>query len=647
MAKKKEIKETETTVTEQEPEKEEKKNNKGLIFLLIGLLVIAAVAGTLFFLNAKVTVTFDSDGGSAVAAEKVKKGECVNQPGDPTKEGFDFMGWYLGDQKYDFATPVTNSITIKAGWEKSKYVTFLVDGKEYAKEHIVNGKITFPENPTMDGFAFIEWQKGAGEAISESDVFDQDLTVSAAFRKYIPVTSIKFEKSSYVADAIGYEPTPTKLIISPDDWAENLKYTSADTSIATVSQDGKITGISAGKTTITVTTESGKTASCEVEVITRVGYIDFEEGYKDVMFVGETQILKYTIAPADATEKLNIYSTDESVLKIDKNMKVTAVGIGEARIDFDGKYMQACAIIKVIGITAPDTLTLDMGETKNIGAKIMPDNTTAGLKYKSDDEMVAKVDANGNVYGVEGGKCKIRIFTDAGLTTVITVYVNEYTLLIDLKGTGAAASLPAGTYILWYGNDRPLLKVSEATLRVTEKGVDKFVNVDISKLDLKTGTDNLVFWASKNEIYATNFSEALNRKMMYPVHWEYKYTSGGKTRTIKTPDFIITVEPILSVSVGATNSNANNLKWNIHYGEGTIELPATAGTHEFRITLNQEVTCTHSSNLTVTFSHPEPATGKPYYHYFDVKYSKTTSSSPGWIKFVTPGGQVIYFKSVR
>ena len=176
MAKKKEIKETETTVTEQEPEKEEKKNNKGLIFLLIGLLVIAAVAGTLFFLNAKVTVTFDSDGGSAVAAEKVKKGECVNQPGDPTKEGFDFMGWYLGDQKYDFATPVTNSITIKAGWEKSKYVTFLVDGKEYAKEHIVNGKITFPENPTMDGFAFIEWQKGAGEAISESDVFDQDLT---------------------------------------------------------------------------------------------------------------------------------------------------------------------------------------------------------------------------------------------------------------------------------------------------------------------------------------------------------------------------------------------------------------------------------------------------------------------------------------
>ncbi|MBQ1826830.1 MAG: hypothetical protein II126_02555, partial [Erysipelotrichaceae bacterium] len=264
-----------------------------------------------------------------------------------------------------------------------------------------------------------------------------------------------------------------------------------------------------------------------------------------------------------------------------------------------------------------------------------------------DDEMVAKVDANGNVYGVEGGKCKIKVYTDSGMSKTVTVYVNEYTLLIDLKGTGTAANLPTGTYILWYGNDRPLFKVDEATLRVTEKGEDKFVPVDISKLDLKTGTDNLVFWASKNEIYATNFSEALNRKMMYPVHWEYKYTSGGKTRTIKTPDFIITVEPILSVSVGATNSNANNLKWNIHYGEGTIELPATAGTHEFRITLNQEVTCTHSSNLTVTFSHPEPATGKPYYHYFDVKYSKTTSSSPGWIKFVTPGGQVIYFKAVR
>ena len=68
------------------------------------------------------TVTFDSNGGSSVASQTVKKGEKVKKPTDPTKEGFTFGNWFedkvLATQ-YDFNTPVTSNFTLYASWTKN------------------------------------------------------------------------------------------------------------------------------------------------------------------------------------------------------------------------------------------------------------------------------------------------------------------------------------------------------------------------------------------------------------------------------------------------------------------------------------------------------------------------------------------------
>ncbi len=61
------------------------------------------------------TVTFDSDGGSAVAEQKLRNAPAV-KPADPTKTGYDFVGWYLGDTQYAFDTNVAENITLKAKW---------------------------------------------------------------------------------------------------------------------------------------------------------------------------------------------------------------------------------------------------------------------------------------------------------------------------------------------------------------------------------------------------------------------------------------------------------------------------------------------------------------------------------------------------
>ena len=65
------------------------------------------------------TVTFDSNGGSAVAAAKVKDGESVAQPADPVWDGHNFLGWYTADDTlYDWMVPVVSDITLTAHWEE-------------------------------------------------------------------------------------------------------------------------------------------------------------------------------------------------------------------------------------------------------------------------------------------------------------------------------------------------------------------------------------------------------------------------------------------------------------------------------------------------------------------------------------------------
>ena len=65
------------------------------------------------------TVKFNSDNGAQAKEEKVLRGQKVPKPtDDPTKSGHTFTGWYLGDEKYNFDTPVTAPLTLTAKWEK-------------------------------------------------------------------------------------------------------------------------------------------------------------------------------------------------------------------------------------------------------------------------------------------------------------------------------------------------------------------------------------------------------------------------------------------------------------------------------------------------------------------------------------------------
>ncbi|MBQ9115511.1 MAG: leucine-rich repeat protein [Clostridia bacterium] len=64
------------------------------------------------------TVSFDLNGGEGKAdPQTVKKGEKAVAPEAPTREGYTFLGWYVGDEKWSFiGYTVTEDITLTAKW---------------------------------------------------------------------------------------------------------------------------------------------------------------------------------------------------------------------------------------------------------------------------------------------------------------------------------------------------------------------------------------------------------------------------------------------------------------------------------------------------------------------------------------------------
>lgn len=97
------------------------------------------------------------------AEQKVESGRTATEPEEPVKEGHDFDGWYtaeIGGQKWNFATAITEDVTLYAHWrvEGIVEVTFdangghFSDGSETTVISIKSGeKITFPEDPERSG----------------------------------------------------------------------------------------------------------------------------------------------------------------------------------------------------------------------------------------------------------------------------------------------------------------------------------------------------------------------------------------------------------------------------------------------------------------------------------------------------------------
>ncbi len=132
-------------------------------------------------------VSFNSDGGTEIAVQYVAEGGQAVRPTDPVKEGLEFAGWWFGAELYDFETPVTAPLTLRARYIVKAEANASEGGSVYAQGdaasaagHVVSEwyeqpfSFGFFSAVADEGYEFAGWHIGSadGENIvstSESD----------------------------------------------------------------------------------------------------------------------------------------------------------------------------------------------------------------------------------------------------------------------------------------------------------------------------------------------------------------------------------------------------------------------------------------------------------------------------------------------
>ncbi len=138
--------------------------------LCLGLLIftvfaLAACAGEEPPKDTYYTVTYDSNGGSAVSAQSIKENDKALAPTAPTKAGYDFAGWYVGETAFDFESAITQNITLTAKWTKVTYTITYKDGETAlnlspASYDIETDTFNLPEY-TKTHYTFLGWYTDA------------------------------------------------------------------------------------------------------------------------------------------------------------------------------------------------------------------------------------------------------------------------------------------------------------------------------------------------------------------------------------------------------------------------------------------------------------------------------------------------------
>lgn len=162
-------------------------------------------------------VDFDSNGGSRVSSQKVEEGDRVSRPSNPTRDCYDFVGWYTDaslTKKYNFSTPVTQDMTLYAKWKdngtcKETYrVKFDSNGgTSVATQRVDEGdRATEPRDPRRSGYTFLGWYLN-GRKFSFNTRIYEDITLEAKWEKdevkyntYCKIENNTYYSVSYVSD---------------------------------------------------------------------------------------------------------------------------------------------------------------------------------------------------------------------------------------------------------------------------------------------------------------------------------------------------------------------------------------------------------------------------------------------------------------
>ncbi len=458
------------------------------------------------WVNRDFTVTFDPNGGTidgvgGIGVIQAKYGEKIEFP-VPVRPGYSFGGWFNGDMLCeDGVFQYVQDLNLVARWnENSTTVTFVENGGSngsYNANIPYGGVLPIPvrEGFTFGGWFYDEnltneakegpssekpvrlyaWWKEEGkpsEFVYQLDglgyrITDRvDRNSTSLVPQYIgglrtvdevpkpdPKAGITLEKSFYSVKIDRTVSIVATLIPRYNDEPLTLLYSSSNDKIASVDQNGVITGHTANAGTCTITIlhpASGMTVICHVTVIAatknpKAGLTLVEKELN--LNKGNSQSLTVTLVPEyDDDDTALIFESDsKDVATVDQEGRVTAVAAGECHVmirDAAGYLDPVICTVRVTdrepnpnpGITlSEESIQLTVGGKKTVTATFVPEfeGDDVTLEWESNKKDVATV-VNGEILAVGEGECLVTVSSvDKRYSATVTVCVKEAGIHVD------------------------------------------------------------------------------------------------------------------------------------------------------------------------------------------------------------------------
>ena len=345
----------------------------------------------------------------------------------------------------------------------------------------------------------------AGSATITVTTEDGGKIASCEVTVIIPVKSVSLNLTKLTLEK-GNEEALIPTINPTNASNQYLSWSSSNTSVATVSENGVVYAVNSGTATITVKTHNGKQATCLITVPTRVTGVTLNTTSMRIN-IGETIKLTATVKPSNATNKSVTWSSDNNeVALVDQNGNVKGLSKGTATIYVitDDRGKTATCAVEV------DEIYVDLGlsvywATCNLGAD-SPEKD--GDKYawgevKSDPPFTY------DSYSLGWGTATNKMYWDKYNST-------DYKTVLDLVDDAAYVNLGTKWRIPTYSQCMELINNCEVTVgRCNGKDVYIFT----SKVEgYKDKSICIPFYVSSNVTH-TYWTSSLQTKDVYTGYY--------------------------------------------------------------------------------------------------------------------------------
>ena len=312
-----------------------------------------------------------------------------------------------------------------------------------------------------------------------------------------PVKKIEIEGSTNTLYQGGDTLELTAYYYPEDATVQDVTWTSSNTRVAEVSEDGVVTPLAKGTVNITARATDGSNVSAtyKVTVDVRPGSVSLNQD-DFTLAVKNSKYVRATVLPSNVTNKTVTWSSsDESVATVSKNGTVTGVAPGVATITATSNSDSSVSAGLTVTVVQPVTkvafsaksASVYVNSTVALYPEITPSNATIqDVTYKTSNANIATVDANGVVTGLKAGTVTITATATDGSRKAGTIRVQviqpvegvrmksqSYRVGVDESLRLTAVISPSDAtnkHMSWYVDDSTLCTIKGTTNTPTVTG---------------------------------------------------------------------------------------------------------------------------------------------------------------------------------